>query len=88
MVVLQFTPTEFFDYLTNEGAKKIADYPDEDIVVYEFQDQKIPLQIRSSYYPCYVVKIYEAFKIPSPPDFKKVSLQIEEARNHKRRKQG
>ena len=80
MVVLHFTPTQFFNYLDTEGGKKIADYPDEDIVVYQFQDQIVPVQIRKEYYPCYVVKICEALKIPVPADFKKVAQQLEKVR--------
>jgi len=87
MTILQMNTKDFFAYLEKEGAKKFSDHPDEDIVVYEFQDTKVPIQIRAMYNPCYVVKICEYLKIPCPPDFKKVANQLDEARKMARKKE-
>lgn len=74
-----YKPGQFFNYLNKEGAKQVAEFADENLVCFEFQDRRILIQIRSFYNPCYVYKVCDYLKIPCPEEFKIVADQIREA---------
>ncbi|MEP7169102.1 MAG: hypothetical protein ABI855_06990 [Bacteroidota bacterium] len=86
MTVLHFTTTKFFEYLELYGAKKCDDFPEDYITVYEHEGNKVPIQIRQDYCPCYVIKICDALKIRHPKDFDKVAAQLKEAASMSKRK--
>lgn len=81
MVILNYTTTKFFEYLKGQGVNIIDNYTDDNVVVFEFQEKIVPVQIRTEYYPPLVVKVCEALRIPCPIDFKKVAKQMEQARH-------
>ncbi len=79
MVLLNFRPDEFFNYLGQNNCTKYSDkYIDEDVLIYEKDGFKMPIQLRSIYYPPYVCKVCEAFDIPMPDDFLKVKEQLDQ----------
>ncbi len=79
MVILHFKTKEFFDYLGKCGCKLYSDeYAERDVVVYEKDGFIIPIELRRTYYPWYVCKICNDFKIPAPEDFIKVKKQLDQ----------
>lgn len=83
-----FKTTKFFAYLEEQGAHRVADYPEEDLVCYEYAGTKMLIQIRTVYFPCYVFKVCEYLKMVCPEEFKIVAEQIREASERWKRDQG
>ena len=76
MTLPHFKPDAFFDYLKKHGCKLFTnDYADENIVVYEKDGIKIPIQIRSVYWYLYVVRVCQDFGITPPMEHLRVYQQ-------------
>jgi len=80
MVILHFNPTQFFDYLKENGCSKdpLTDkYIEENVVIFSKDGFKMPIQLRTQYYPSYVCRVCDQFRIPPPKEFEKVKNQLD-----------
>ncbi len=87
MTLPNFNTEQFFEYINKSGAKKIADYPEDYVVVYKHKENIVPIQIRQTYFPTYVAKICEQLNVKCPRDFKIVDDQIKEMKRRAAKRQ-
>ena len=88
MVLDHFKPNEFYDYLKSKGCVIISDddYLEQNVIICDKDGFKMPLQIKSVYYPGLICKVCEMLDIEAPARFLHIKKQFEELKKIEQRR--